>query len=156
MSLSRFNRVASYPGGAVVVFYTILDMLGVPAMSPLARRILDTGPIAWIRSGSQRLPAYVAIVALAVPFVFAEPAKVYGLVLIGQGHFVWGVVVVVLAYLVSLVLVDTIFEGARPQLRSITWFARLLDWATVIRASATTYVSTSRPYLYVVGLFARA
>jgi len=45
---------------------------------------------------------------------------VYGLVLIGQGHFVIGAATIVAAYLVSLLLVDTILEGAGPQLRSIS------------------------------------
>ena len=136
------------PGSAVVASLTLLDMIGTPAFSPLARRLVKTGPIAWVRDGSRRLPAYAALVALAVPFIVAEPAKVYGLVLFGQGHIVWGVVTIALAYLISLVLVDTILEGAKPQLRSIAWFARLLDWMTGVNVSVTGYVITSRPYLF--------
>ncbi len=116
-----------------------MDMLGVPAVLLLARRLLETGPVAWIRVGSQRLPAYVALIALVVPFIIAEPAKIYSVVLMGQGHVVWGVATIAVAYLISLVVVDTIFEGARTQLRSIAWFARLLDWASPFRGAVTTY-----------------
>ncbi len=153
---SRMRRAAAFPGGAVVASFTLLDMFGTPVFSPLARRLVETGPIAWVRDGSRRLPAYAALVALAVPFIVAEPAKVYGLVLIGRGHFVWGVATILLAYLVSLVLVDTILEGAKPQLRSIGWFARLLDWMTKIKIAVTEYVTATRPYLFLVSLFARS
>ena len=156
MPANRIRRVATLPGSAVVASFTLLDIFGTPVFSPLARRLVETGPIAWVRDGSRRLPAYAALVALAVPFVVAEPAKVYGLVLIGQGHFVWGIVTIVLAYLVSLVLVDTILEGAKPQLRSIGWFARLLDWITNVKIAVTEYVTASRPYRFVIGLFAHA
>ena len=156
MPATRLRRAATFPGSAVVASFTLLDMFGTPVFSPLARRLVETGPIAWVRDGSRRLPAYAALAALAVPFIVAEPAKIYGLVLIGRGHFVWGVATIVIAYLVSLVLVDTILEGAKPQLRSIEWFARLLDWMTSIKIAVTEYVTASRPYRYILGLFARA
>ena len=116
MPTNRLRRAATLPGSAVVASFTLPDMLGRPTFSPLARRLVESGPIAWVRTGSRRLPAYAALIALAIPFIVAEPAKVYGLILIGQGHFVCGCVTIALAYLISLVLVDTILEGAKPQL----------------------------------------
>ena len=139
----------------VVSSYTLLDMLGVPAVRPLARVFLKTGPIAWTKRLSQRLPAYGALVMLAVPFIVAEPAKVYGLFLIGKGHLAWGIITIIAAYLVSLLLVDTIYDGARPQLRSIKWFAGLVDWASAIRGSVTSAVLASRPVLFAAGILAR-
>ena len=83
---------------------------------------------------------------LAVPYAIAEPAKLYGMFLVGRGHFVLGGAIVASAYLAILLLVETIYQGARSKLRSIAWFAALVDWASAIRDSVSEPIRSSRAY----------
>lgn len=141
------RRASSGLVSTVIGGFVLLDMAAGPVLRPLGRFITESGPIEMIRRLSRRLPAYVALVALVVPLAIAEPAKVFALYLIGEGHYISGLVTLAVAYIVSLLLVDTIYEGARPQLRSIAWFARLVDRVSAIRLTVMSAVRTSKPYL---------
>ena len=140
-------RILSGVARAVVGIFVLLDMAAGPVLRPLGRLIVESGPIAMIRRLSRRLPAYVALVFLVVPLAIAEPAKVYALYLIGEEHYIAGLLTLAAAYLVSLVLVDTIYDGARPQLRSIAWFAVVVDRISAIRLAVLSWVRESAPYV---------
>lgn len=140
-------RFASGVASAVVGFIVLLDMVVGPILRPIGRFIDQLGPIDAIRRLSRRLPAYVALACLAVPLAVAEPAKIFALYLIGEEHYISGLLTLGAAYLVSLVLVDTIYDGARPQLRSIVWFAALVDRIAEIRLAVMTRVRASKPYI---------
>lgn len=134
MAASRvFHRILIGAGFAVVGLYTLIDQVAGPVFRPVVRVLVRSSPIAGLRRASGHLSAGAALVALLVPFVAAEPAKIYGLILIADGHVTTGAVTIALAYLVSLLLVDTIYDGARPQLRSIRWFAAVVDWLSTLK-----------------------
>ena len=128
----------------VVGVFTLLDLALGPFVRPASQWVSRSSPVDYVRHYARRLPAYVALVALIVPLAVAEPAKVFALYLIGEGHYISGVLTLGGAYLVSLVLIDSIYEGARPQLRSIQWFAALVDRISTIRLKVTTAVRESR------------
>lgn len=132
--------------GVVVGAFVVLDMTISPVLRPVTRFIAQSGPIAIVRRLSRKLPSYVALVFLGIPLAVAEPAKIFGLYLIGDGHYISGIATLAVAYLVSLMLVDTIYEGARPQLRSIGWFATLVDSVTSIKVAVLARVRRSRAY----------
>ena len=141
------RRASSGIASTIVGGFVLLDMAAGPFLRPIGRFISESGPIELIRRLSRRLPAYVALLALIVPLAIAEPAKIFALYLIGEGHYISGLVTLAVAYIVSLLLVDTIYEGARPQLRSIAWFARIVDRVSAIRLTVMSAVRESRPYL---------
>ncbi len=64
---------------------------------------------------------------LAVPFAFAEPAKIYALYLMTEGHFATGLVTISMAYLVSLLVVERIYHAGQGKLQTIVWFAKLMQ-----------------------------
>ena len=136
------SGIASVIAAAIV----LIDMVLGPIFRPLTQMISRSSSIGVLRTFSRRLPAYVALFALAVPLAVAEPAKIFALYLIGEEHYISGVVLLCGAYLVSLVLVDTIYEGARPQLRSITWFSSIVDQIARVRFTVMTAIRESRPY----------
>jgi hypothetical protein len=41
--------------------------------------------------------------------------------------------VIICAYLVSLLIVDRVYEGAKPNLFKIPWFAKLMNWGIAMR-----------------------
>ena len=113
---------------AVVVVYVILDGIVRPIFRPLLRWVSRLRFVIRLQDIVAALPPYAILVLLAVPLAFAEPAKIYALVLIGEGHFASGLAMMGLAYLVSLVVAERIYNAGRAKLRTITWFAKLMDW----------------------------
>lgn len=145
-SPSLQSRAVSGVAAVIVGIFTLLDMIFGPLVRPLSQWIAASSPVDFVRQRSHRLPAYVALVALVIPLAIAEPAKIFALWLIGEGHYLSGLTTLALAYLVSIVLIDLIYDGARPQLRSIRWFAALVDRISAIRFAITTAVKESRAW----------
>ena len=120
-------------GDALVGAYIVFEQLLLPIFKPAARLLVVIPPFVWIEQGASKLPPYAALIALAVPFAIAEPAKVFGLYLIGEEKVGMGVMVIIAAYLMSLLVVDRIYEGARPKLLRIRWFASVIGWLAAAR-----------------------
>jgi hypothetical protein len=118
---------------AVVVLYLVIDAIFTPIFRPLFQWIVRLGLIRWLQELIAALPPYAILASLAVPFALAEPAKLIALYLIAAGRFKAGVIMTVLAHLVTLVIVERIYDAGRAKLRTILWFARLMDWLTGIR-----------------------
>jgi hypothetical protein len=124
------RRALLWPAKAIVILYVILDALAMPVVRPLLRWVAKLRFVIRLQDVVALLPPYAILVLLAVPLAFAEPAKIYALVLMGQGHFVPGLVTIALAYLVSLVIVERIYHAGQAKLKTISWFAKLMDWLT--------------------------
>ena len=153
--MKAVKSIAFFASRAAIGIVALIDLVVARAVQPLAQRFTKSRPIRELRKLSQRLPAYGALCCLVIPFVVAEPAKIYGMFLLGTGHFLWGMFTIILAYFLSLMIADTILEGARPQLRSLVWFALLLDWVSEVRHNVATAVRSSPPYQFIARLLAR-
>jgi hypothetical protein len=81
-------------------------------------------------------------VLLAVPTSVVEPLQLIAVAVAGDGHWITGTAMIVVAYAVSLLLAER-FTIMKPQLLTLPWFARLWDWFLAVRTKA-------------VGLFRRA
>ncbi|HTV33589.1 MAG TPA: hypothetical protein VME69_10895 [Methylocella sp.] len=124
----------------VVVIYVILDSLVSPVVEPLLRWLAGLRLVIRFEKAIRALPPYVILVLLAVPLFFAEPAKIYGLLLLSEGQIAAGLVTLALAYLVSLVLADRIYHAGEEKLKTIPWFARLMNWLIGIRDRLLAFV----------------
>jgi hypothetical protein len=129
----RLRHLLLWPLQAVVVVYVILDGIALPVIRPIWRWVAGLRFVLRLQDIVAALPPYAILLLLAVPLAFAEPAKIYALVLMAQGHFVAGLFTMALAYLVSLVVAERIYHAGQAKLRTILWFARLMDWLTSIR-----------------------
>lgn len=118
---------------AIVILYVALDSFVLPLFRPLLRFLARLRLFKRIEALIASLPPYAILVVLAVPFFIADPAKVYGLFLMGTGHFLSGLAIFVVAYLVSFILVEQIFHAGEAKLRTIGWFAAVLDWLFRLR-----------------------
>jgi hypothetical protein len=115
-------RGLSYTGRAVIVIYVGIDSIIFPIFRPTSRWL---GGRSFVRSAQRRvarLPPYVILGFLALPFAIAEPAKIFALYLIATGQVLFGLLVLVGAYFVSLVIVERLFRGGRTKLLTIPWF----------------------------------
>ena len=129
-AIRGLRQLILWPAKAIVILYVILDAIAMPVVRPLLRWVAKLRFVIRLQDIVAVLPPYAIFVLLAVPLAFAEPAKIYALVLMGQGHFVTGLVTIAMAYLVSLVVVERIYNAGQAKLKTILWFAKLMDWLT--------------------------
>lgn len=141
---SRLRRVLLWVAKAIVIVYVILDGIVTPVFRPLLRWVARLRFVIRLQVIVAALPPYAILVLLAVPLAFAEPAKVYALLLMGEGHFVTGLAMMAVAYLVSLVIVERIYNAGERKLKTISWFARLMSWLVDIRDRLFAWARTTR------------
>jgi hypothetical protein len=96
-----------------------------------------------LRRYIERLGPYKSLVLLLIPTSLVEPLKLIAVAVAGEGHWITGTVMIVVAYAASLLLVERLFRIVKPKLLTLPWFARLWDWFVALRGKA-------------VGLFRRA
>jgi hypothetical protein len=116
-----------------VILWTLLQSLMEVVLGPLLRFFGGFPLFALIGEGLGRLPPYVALVTLAIPFAIIEPIKAVMLYWFGVGHYIQGGIGYVLAHLASLLIVDRIYHAAHAPLMRIGWFARLMGWLDALR-----------------------
>ncbi|HEY8031281.1 MAG TPA: hypothetical protein VIF02_02595, partial [Methylocella sp.] len=73
---SSLRRVFLFPAKAVVVLYVVLDGIITPVVRPLVGWVARLRFVIRLQDIVAALPPYAILVLLAVPFAFAEPAKI--------------------------------------------------------------------------------
>ena len=149
---STLRRLLLLPANAVVVLYVVLDGIVTPVFRPLLRWVVRLRIVIRLQDIVAALPPYAILALLAVPFAFAEPAKIYALYLMTKGQFATGLVTMAMAYLVSLLIMDRIYHAGRAKLKTIPWFAKLMDWLTGIRDRLLTWARATRVWAFSVKL----
>lgn len=140
----------------VVVLYLVLDAIFTPIFWPLFRWLTKLRYIIRLQEIIARLPPYAILVSLAIPFAFAEPAKLVALYLIAAGHLTAGLILTAVAHLVTLVVVERIYHAGREKLRTIPWFAKLMDWLTGIRDQLLAWARATPAWAFFLTLRRRA
>jgi hypothetical protein len=141
---SGLRRLFLLAAKAVVVVYVILDGIVTSVFRPLLRWVARLRFVIRLQDIVAALPSYAILVLLAVPLAFAEPAKIYALVLMGEGYFATGIATMAMAYLVSLAVVERIYHAGQVKLKTIAWFAKLMDWLTGIRGRLLAWARATR------------
>jgi hypothetical protein len=149
---SSLRRLLLLPAKTVVVLYVVLDSIVTPVVRPLLGWVARLRFVIRLQDIVAALPPYAILVLLAVPFAFAEPAKIYALYLMTEGHFSTGLVTISMAYLVSLLVVERIYHAGREKLKTIPWFAKLMDWLTGIRDRLLAWARATRVWAFSVKL----
>jgi hypothetical protein len=93
---------------------------------PLARvlgRLAELPIIGWLERRIARLPPYAALAVFFVPAVLLLPIKLLALWIIGRGHALLGVAVIVIAKLAGTAIVARLFMLTKPALMRLAWFA---------------------------------
>jgi hypothetical protein len=71
----------------------------------------------------ERLGPYQSLFILAVPLAIVEPLKLVALAVLGEGHFVTGVLIMTCAYAGSFFITERLFCVVKPKLLRLAWFA---------------------------------
>jgi len=113
---------------ALTALVIAIEEWGWRPLTRWAAKLAQWPPImrleAQIRSASPR----VALMLFLVPAVALFPVKLLALWLIGLGHGVVGLCIIISAKLVGTALVGRLFIITEPQLMQFAWFAHALGW----------------------------
>jgi hypothetical protein len=80
-----------------------------------------------------RLGPYQSLLILAIPLAIVEPLKLVALFVVGGGHFIAGVLVMICAYAGSLFITERLFVVLKPKLLTLPWFALAWQWLVTVR-----------------------
>jgi hypothetical protein len=127
----------------VLILYTLLDELLFPLLRPLLTVLGQLRVFELFGAGIARLPPYLALVALAVPFVIIEPVKVFAIYWTGTGHWIQGSVLLVSAHVLSILVVDRIYHAGHAPLMRIGWFKRLMTWLAGLRRRGVDWAKST-------------
>ena len=100
-------------------------------------------PLAWLERRIAALPPYAALTVFILPTLLLLPVKLAALWLIGAGHAVLGLAVIVLAKLIGTALLARLFQLTQPALMQLAWFAHGFGRWTVWKAGVLTQVRAS-------------
>jgi hypothetical protein len=85
------------------------------------------------RHAIEGLGPYQSLALLAVPLCLVEPLKLIAVLIVGEGHWITGALLISLAYAASLLVVERLFVIVKPKLLQLRWFAKLWSWFIVRR-----------------------
>jgi hypothetical protein len=91
-----------------------------------------------------RLGPYQALLTLAVPLAIVEPLKLVALFVVGGGHFIAGVLVMICAYAGSLFITERLFVVLKPKLLTLPWFAFAWRWFVTVRDKLVYWLRRTR------------
>ena len=131
--------------------YFLVDDVVLAAVRPIVARLAELRLFARLAAAIHRLPPYPTLVLFLVPFAVLEPFKLWALWLLGTGRFAPGATMLAISHLVSIVLVERLFQVTRDKLLTIGWFAwiharvtALYDWSLGrLRATAVWRTTTA-------------
>jgi hypothetical protein len=122
----------------VAALYFVIDGLVLAALRPLLKQILHLKLFRSIERWIESLDPYSTLAAFLIPLVLLEPVKPVSAYLIASGHFVSGVLALVLGEVLKILIVERVFHVGRPKLMRIKAFARTYDfvvgWLTWLQA----------------------
>ena len=154
-AMPAWRRVIRGIGRAVVtiavVIYTVLDELLFPLFRPLIRWLGELRLFQRLGALIGRLPPYVALVLLAVPFVVIEPAKLFAVYWGATGHVVQGTILLLIAQVLSLLICERIFHAAYEPLMRIGWLKALLGWLFGLRDRAIGWARSTAAWQAAAG-----
>jgi hypothetical protein len=122
--METVRRVLRHLFIAVAALVLLFEEWGWEPLAALLRRLGRLPLWAWMERRIAGLPPWGAIAAFAAPAVALLPVKLLALFLIGRGHALMGLGVLVAAKLLGTALLAWLFTLTQPALMQLPWFAR--------------------------------
>jgi len=101
------------------------------------------------------LPPWAALLAFAVPLLALVPIKLLALYLLGNGHLVMGLGLVMGAKITGTAFAARLFQLTEPALMRLRWFARLYTPWKIWKDRMLEQVRNSAPWRRIKALKAR-
>ncbi|HSI53267.1 MAG: hypothetical protein ACAH21_19135 [Ramlibacter sp.] len=109
---------------AVVALVLVFEEWGWEPLSALLGRLARLPVWARVERRIAALPPWGALALFALPGLALLPIKLLAVFLIGKGHALSGLVVLLAAKLVGTALLARLFTLTQPALMQLAWFAR--------------------------------
>ena len=109
--------------------YFVIDALALSSLKPLLRKISDLKLFKFLAAWIASLGPYATLALFVVPLVLLEPVKPVSAYVIASGHFVLGVLVLVVGEVLKIAIVERIFHIGRDKLMTIKAFAWIYNFA---------------------------
>jgi len=122
--------------------YFVIDALALSILKPFLRQIAKLKLFRFIASWIASLGPYPTLVLFVIPLALLEPVKPFSAYLIASGHFIDGMVVLVLGEVLKIIIVERIFYIGRDKLMTIKAFA----WTFNFVSGWLTWVQTLPPW----------
>ncbi|MGN6102287.1 MAG: hypothetical protein ACTHOR_14170 [Devosia sp.] len=152
LGLEVLRAVGRFVVTLVLIGWTILDALLFPLLRPIINELARLRLFESIGSALGRLPPYVALLTLAVPFLVIEPFKWFALYWFGIGHYIQGALLLVLAHGGSILIVERLYHAMHVPLMRIGWFRRLMSWLDGLRRAALDWARSTDLWRSAAGL----
>jgi hypothetical protein len=136
----------------VLTVLIVIDEIARPLYRPLIRWLSSLRVVARIEAAIAPLPRLAILILLAIPFAIAEPLKLLGLLLMGQGRIKIGLVVLGCAHLASFLIVERIYHAGRDKLLSYGWLAGMMTLLVTLRTQALDWIRASAAYRIAIAL----
>ena len=111
--------------------YFVIDALALSSLKPLLTKIANLKLFKFIARWIASLGPYPTLALFVVPLVLLEPIKPFSAYVIASGHFLFGVLVLVLVFgeVLKITIVERIFHIGRDKLMTIKAFAWIYNFA---------------------------
>lgn len=116
-------RILTWLFEAVAAIILLLDAIARPLYRPLLDWIAAREIMHRFVALVAPLPRFAILILFGVPFIIAEPLKVFALYLIARGLVITGILLLVFSYLVTFLIVERIYEAGKDKLLTYRWFA---------------------------------
>jgi hypothetical protein len=110
--------------GALIGLLILFEEWGWEPLQRAVAALTRLPPLAWLERCIAALPPRAALAVFVLPSLMLLPLKLLALWLLGQGHALAGVLLIVAAKLVGTAVVARLFSLTRPALLQLAWFAR--------------------------------
>jgi hypothetical protein len=137
---SLLKRIANGMLAVIAALWLFVEEWLWDNMLALMAWLAKLPPIRWCEAQLAKLPPYAALIAFLIPVLLLLPFKFFAFWLIAKGHQLMGVQLFIIAKLVGTALLARVFTLTKPQLLTITWFARayyaIIGWKARLYAYA--------------------
>ena len=118
------RRLLRHGFTALLALFLLFEEWGWEPLAALLGRLARLPVWAWVEQRIAALPPWAALATFALPALALVPIKLAALFLIGRGHGLMGVGVLLAAKLVGTAVLARLFTLTEPTLMKLAWFAR--------------------------------
>lgn len=133
---SSIHRIGLWVFHALVAIILVVDAIAKPIYKPVIGWAANLKVMAALEAKIQSMPRFAVLLLFGVPFAVAEPLKLYALLLMAGGHFLFGLVLLILSYLITFILVERIYHAGKEKLLTYSWFSWCMGHILYVKAKA--------------------
>jgi hypothetical protein len=138
------KKLLSILGMALLVPVLLFEEWGWEPMARAMARLARLRVWARVEAALRALPPWGAVLAFFLPMLLLLPVKLFGLFLLGEGHALSALLLLLAAKLVGTAILAWLFQLVEPALMRIPWFARYYPRWKLWKDSVLNSVRDSR------------